>query len=55
MAKSKEELQELKKEYEEFCDKLKDLSEDELVQISGGTYRKDNGADKNAKIIFLDD
>ena len=52
MAKSKEELLELKKEYESLCNKLKDLTEDELVAVSGGTYKKDIGADKNAKVIF---
>lgn len=36
MAKSKEELEALKKEIEEITNKLKDLSEDELKEIVGG-------------------
>lgn len=50
--KTKEELEQLKKEYEELCNKLNELTEDELQQISGGTYKKDIGSDKNAKVIF---
>lgn len=52
MAKTKEELEQLKKEYEELCAKMKELSEDELVQVTGGKYKKDIGSDKNAKVIF---
>lgn len=52
MAKTKEELEELKKEYEELVNKLTELSEDELEEIAGGTYKKDIGSDKNAKVIF---
>lgn len=52
MTKTKEELQELKKEYEELCAKLNDLTDDELMLISGGAYKKDIGSDKNAKVIF---
>lgn len=36
MAKTKEELDELKKDYEELANKLKDLSEDELKEVCGG-------------------
>lgn len=53
--KTKEELNELQKEIEDLNKKLAELTEEELVIVTGGTttYRKDNGADKNAKIIFL--
>lgn len=50
--KTKEELEQLKKEYEELRNKLNELTDDELQQISGGTYKKDIGSDKNAKVIF---
>ena len=50
--KTKEELEQLKKEYIELNNKLKDLSEEELEIITGGTYKKDIGSDKNAKVIF---
>lgn len=52
--KTKEELDELKKEYDELANKLKELSEEELLEITGGTntYKKDIGSDKNAKVIF---
>lgn len=36
MAKTKEELDELRKELNTLKDKLKDLDEDELIEISGG-------------------
>lgn len=36
MAKTKEELEQIKKEYEEFNNKLKELSEEELKQVTGG-------------------
>lgn len=49
--KTKEELEQLKKEYEDLAKKLNELSEDELKEIAGG-YRKDIGSDKNAKVIF---
>lgn len=52
MAKTKEELKELKEEYEALKEKLNELSDDEIILITGGTYNKDIGADKNAKIIF---
>ena len=52
MAKTKEELEQLKQEYNILIDKLKELSEEELLEVSGGTYRKDIGSDKNAKVIF---
>lgn len=34
--KTEEELKELKKEFEELNSKLKELSEDELNEVSGG-------------------
>lgn len=37
MAKTQEELNELKKEFEVLTAKLKELTEDELKQIAGGT------------------
>ena len=36
MTKTKEELQQLKQEYESFVSKLGDLNEDEIEQIVGG-------------------
>ena len=36
MAKTKEELNQLKTEYETLADKLKELTEDELKQVAGG-------------------
>lgn len=39
MAKSKEELDVLKQEYESLVEKLKELSEDELITITGGEHR----------------
>ena len=41
MAKTKEELDQLKKEYEELNNKLRDLSEDEINLITGGSQQKD--------------
>lgn len=52
MTKTKEELKELKEEYEALKEKLNELSEDEVMSVTGGTYKKDIGADKNAKVIF---
>ena len=52
MAKTKEELTQLKNEYDALTTKLKELSEDELMLVTGGTYKKDIGSDKNAKVIF---
>lgn len=52
MAKNIEELNELKQEYEELNNKLKELTEEELMIVTGGTYKKDIGSDKNAKVIF---
>ena len=37
MAKTQEELNELKNEYETLNKKLKELTEDELLQVTGGT------------------
>ena len=52
MSKTQDELKELKKEYEALNKKLKELSEEELELVTGGAYRKENNADKNAKVIF---
>ena len=40
MTKTQEELNELKKEYETLNSKLKELSEDELKQVTGGSIQK---------------
>ena len=37
MAKTKEELKELKEEYESLTTKLKELTEEELLLVTGGT------------------
>ena len=50
--KTKEELNQLKIEYEVLTTKLKELNEDELMLVTGGAYKKDIGSDKNAKVIF---
>ncbi|MDO4941052.1 MAG: bacteriocin [Erysipelotrichaceae bacterium] len=49
MNKTNEELQQLKQEYETIVSKLKDLSEDELKQISGGSSKDEN--ESGAQII----
>lgn len=36
MAKTQEELKQLKQEYESLSNKLKELSDDELKQVTGG-------------------
>ena len=36
MAKTQNELKELKEEYERLNKKLKELSDDELIQVTGG-------------------
>ncbi|MBQ0035700.1 MAG: bacteriocin [Firmicutes bacterium] len=38
MAKTKEELSQIKKEFETLTTKLKELSEDELKMITGGEH-----------------
>lgn len=38
MTKTKEELQQLKTEYEKLNSKLNDLSEDELKEVTGGFF-----------------
>lgn len=43
MAKTKEELETLKKEVVDLTNKLKDLSEDELNEIGGGSMIWDIG------------
>ena len=49
---TKEKLEELKKQYEELSKKLNELSDEEIQEVTGGTYKKDIGSDKNAKVIF---
>ena len=39
MAKTQEELNELKQEYESLVTKLKELTEDELKLVTGGGYQ----------------
>ena len=50
--KTKEELEEIKKQYVQLQNELKELSDEELKEVTGGTYKKDIGSDKNAKVIF---
>ena len=50
--KTKEELEELKNEYTQLQNKLKELTSEELTEVTGGAYKKDIGSDKNAKVIF---
>ena len=38
MAKTKEELNQLKAEYETLNNKLKELTEDELLEVTGGNF-----------------
>ena len=38
MAKTQEELNELKNEYETLNNKLQELTEDELMQVTGGVF-----------------
>lgn len=52
MAKTQEELAQLKQEYEILCKKLEELTDEEIASVAGGTYKKDIGSDKNAKVIF---
>ena len=40
MAKTQEELNELKNEYETLNNKLKELTDDELTQVTGGLKRE---------------
>lgn len=48
MAKTQEELKQLKEEYETLTTKLKELTEEELKQVTGGV---DNNPDKPNVII----
>ena len=52
MAKTEEELNELKKEYQTLVEQLSELTEEEFENVTGGAYPKDIGADKNAKVIY---
>lgn len=49
--KTQEELEQLKQEYKELSCKLNELTEEELKEVTG-SYPKDIGSDKNAKVIF---
>ena len=40
MSKSKEELNELKKRYENLTEEIRELSEEELEEVTGGQYPK---------------
>ena len=42
MAKTKEELNELKNEYKSLANKLQELTEDELIQVTGGIANPDH-------------
>ena len=48
MAKTQEELKALKEEYKTMCNKLQELTEDELIEVCGG-YDK-QGADWNSEL-----
>lgn len=52
MAKTQEELLQIKKEYDELKEKLSELSQEDLEVIAGGKYKEEIGKDKNAKVIF---
>ena len=39
MAKTQEELNQLKTEYETLNNKLKELTDDELIQVTGGEHQ----------------
>ncbi len=51
MAKTQEELNQLKTEYKTLNNKLKELTEDELKQVIGGGYGGENTYDENGEII----
>ena len=51
MAKTKEELSQLKSEYELLANKLKELSEDELKYVAGGLGPDIESADYDNKKI----
>lgn len=46
--KSKEELNAIKKEIEELNQKLAELTEEELTQVTGGSYADQFGSGKTA-------
>lgn len=52
MAKTKEQLQELKQQYDELNDKLKELSEEELQEVTGGVIL---GVDAHDHNVMLSD
>ena len=43
MSKTKEELNNIKNEYKELADKLKELSEEEVLEVTGGVNIWDIG------------
>lgn len=52
MAKTKEELEQLKKEFDSVQEKLRALTEEELKEVSGGYWilaKEDNSGDDRAK------
>ena len=53
MAKTKEELEQLKKEYRALVSKAKELSDDELREISGGLYYTDEYHKNKSDVSFL--
>ena len=48
MAKTQEELKQLKTEYEKLTDKLKELTEDELRLVTGGTQESEESKEFSA-------
>ena len=53
MAKTKEELAELKKEIESFQSKIEELSDEELKQISGGTYHANVYFKNRSEVTYI--
>ena len=56
MAKTKEELNELKKEFETLTNKLSELTQEELALVTGGnsTFVIPDGGKKNFEIYVYD-
>ena len=50
MAKTKEELDQLKQECESLASKLKELNDDELKQVTGGLNPELQGS--NTKVVY---
>ena len=51
MAKTKEELNQLKVEYETLSSKLKELTEEELEQVTGGLKEHDPEFEKPSQTL----